>query len=209
MNQTYNLLAIVVLGLILEIIIAYKLRSDKKRLEKIDEDYKKEFQHIKKTLDRVVSSTRNESQEIIMQTLDQYHDIHSEVKNFTLKLNQKVDDITQEIVEQQKDLLQKHAQHSSIELVDHVNQEIKILSKTLQETILDLQKQVSKELVVEAQAAKKEIHDFKELQKEKIANESEKLTNLVAKKYLSKNISSTNKHEITLKMIDEIWQENK
>ena len=208
MNQTYNLLAVVILGLFLELIMAYKLRSDKKRLEKMDEEYKNEFKRMKETLDKVISSTRNESQEIILQTLDQYHDVQGEVKNFTLKLHQRVDDVTQEIVEQQKDILQKHAKHSSQELVESVSTEIKSLSKTLQETLLNIQKQVSEELMKEAQAAKKEIQDFKNLQKEKIAKESENLVNNVAKKYLGKNITSSDKHDLTLKLIDEVWQEN-
>lgn len=207
MDQTYNLLAIVVLGLFLELIIAYKLRSDKKRLEKFDAEYKKEFDHIKQQLDKVVSATRNESQEIISKTLEQYHEVHSELKNFTLKLQQKIDDITEEVVDQQKELISEHAQLSSAELIKGAHQEIQNLSKTLQTTVTEQQQKISQELVQEFQAAKREIDTFKQSQTEKIAKESEQLVNKVANRYLGKNLHTTDKHEFTLELINELWQE--
>ncbi|GIK83392.1 MAG: hypothetical protein BroJett025_00140 [Patescibacteria group bacterium] len=205
--QTYNLLAIVILGLVLELIIAYKLRADKKRIEKMDEDYKKEFEHIKQQLDRVVSATRSESQEIISKTLDQYHDVHSEVQNFTLKLHQRIDDITDEIVEQQKTLLQDHAKKSSEDLIKATEVEIKNLGTLLQKTVVELQQKVSNVLVIESQSAQREIESFKKDQIEKIAKESEQLVNKVAKRYLGKVLHTLDKHELTLELINELWQE--
>lgn len=207
MDQTYNLLAIVILGLFLELIIAYKLRSDKKRLEKFDVKYKKEFDTVEQQLNKIVSVTRNESQEIISKTLEQYHGVHSELKNFTLKLQQRIDDITQEVVEQQKELISEHAKLSSEELVKGAHLEIQNLSKTLQKTVADQQQQISQELVQEFQAAKQEIDAFKQNQTEKIARESEQLINKIANRYLGKNLHTTDKHELTLQLINELWQE--
>ncbi len=207
MDQTYNLLAVVILGLVLELIIAYKLRADKKRLEKFDAEYKKEFDHIKHQLDKVVSATRNESQEIISKTLEQYHDVHNELKNFTLKLQQRIDDITEEIVDQQKELIAEHAQLSSEELVKGVHLEIQNISKTLQTSVAEQQQKISQELVQEFQVAKQEIRAFKQNQTEKIAKQSEQLVNKVANKYLGKNLHTSDKHEFTLQLINELWQE--
>ncbi len=207
MDQTYNLLAIVILGLILELIIAYKLRSDKKRVEKFDAEYKEEFEHIKRQLDKVVSATRNESQEIISKTLEQYHDVHSEIKNFTLKLQQRIDDMTEEIVVEQKELMREHAQKSATELIKNTEMEIASLNKTLQATVIELQQKMSKELVLETQAAKQEIDTFRKNQIEKIAKDSEQLVNKVTKKYLGKNLHTADKHELTLELINEIWEE--
>ena len=207
MDQTYNILAVVILGLSLELIIAYKIRSDKKRVEKFDAEYKQEFDHIKQQLDKVVSATRTESQEIITKTLEQYHDVHSELKNFTLKLQQRIDDITEEVVVQQKELIHEHARKSSEDLIQGTQLEIQNLSKTLQATVTELQEKISQEFVLESQAAKREIDAFKQSQTEKIAKESEQLVNKVAKKYLGKNLHTTDKHEFTLELINELWQE--
>ncbi|MBP7843033.1 hypothetical protein KA017_03440 [Candidatus Woesebacteria bacterium] len=117
MDQTNNLLAIVILGLFLELIIAYKIRSDKKRIEKIDAQYQEEFGRVKIQLEKIVSNTRKETKEILSATQQQYHEVNAELKNFTIKLSQRLDDITDEIVVEQKKLLIEHASKSSEELI--------------------------------------------------------------------------------------------
>jgi F0F1-type ATP synthase membrane subunit b/b' len=207
MEQTYNLLAIVILGLILEIIIAYKLKSDKKRLEKFDEQYKKEFELIKQQLTKIVTATRDESQEIVSKILEEYRDVHSEVKNFTLKLQQKIEDITQEIIEEQKNLLAEQTQKATTDLTNTTQAEVSGLGKMIQSSIAEIQQKISTQLLLESQTAHREIDSFKKDQIKKIAKESEQLVNLVSKKYLGKMLSTADKHELTLQLVNEIWQE--
>lgn len=209
MDQTYNILALVVLGLGLELILAYKLHTDKKRFEKIDQEYQNELQQVKKQLNKVISATRAESQEIITELLNQYHTVQSEVGSFTLKLQQKIDDVTDEIVEQQKELLKKHAQDSAKELVETTGAQIKTLSTVLQDTIAQSQTKISQELSQQLQTAQKEIADFKTKQIDQFSNQSEELISGVATKYMIENLDRSQLHKVTLQLIEELWQEKK
>lgn len=176
MNQMYSLLAIVFLGLGLELIYAYKIKTDKKRIEKFNQQYQEELDQTKKQLQKILESTKKESQKLISKSLDQYEQIQKEVEQMSVQIAKTVQTTTGEIVKWQKNHLDDQirlyqhevAEHTkkSLDVIDEAAKgEIVRLSNSLHTSISKTHREIIKTLINSAQDAEKEIDAYKKAQK--------------------------------------------
>jgi gas vesicle protein len=139
MNQNYLLLAVVVLGFILEMIIAYKLSNEKKHVEKFNKKLEAEFTRTKKHLDDILDTTTSETQEIISQSLEQYKSVHTEIRKLTDHVHEKIEDVAQEIVQWQAEELTSQIETHQEHLNKLANDSADFITKATSKEIEELQ----------------------------------------------------------------------
>lgn len=183
MNQIYSLLAIVALGLGLELVYAYKIKTDKKRAEKFSHLYKDELKETKKKLEKLVDETKKESQELVSASLKQFETIQKELEEMSLKIQGKTESTIEDLVEWQKNIVDdqiRHYQHEvekrleeSFKMIDETGKgEIARLSDSLNQSMSKTHREIIKALIESAEKADKEIQNFKKKQEKKLEESS-------------------------------------
>lgn len=215
MTENLVILAVVFLGLVLEIIFAYKLRADKKRLDRIAEEFTDELQRTRNKMHDVLSRTRDEAEKILITSVEQYKAVTEDVQKLSQHTQQKLSETTEELIEWQASVmateletqqtdLRHHALEAQQKLRSTTQHEIKELSSKLSESIVTAQKDLQTQLTQISDEVRKDLEAYSAEQKERIAQESTQLVQSVTQKYLHKELSEEQQHKIIMQLIDEL-----